>query len=365
VKTKTKTRAALLQHRWRAQGLARPLGDTPEEVVGRLGAVQAENFSLAKWSVGRRTAGANHETVELALANGTILRTHLLRPTWHFVLARDIRWMQRLTAPRVRAMSASRRRELELDPPLLSRSRKIISEALEGGQHRTRRQLAERLGMAGIETGMERLAHIVMDAELEGLICSGKADGKSQTYALLDERAPAGQRLEEDEALAELARRYFTTRGPATEHDFRWWSSLRAVDARQAIESIQESLERVDQNGRTYWLGPDGGSPIPGRSSPIQLIPRLDEYVVAYTRSRDVMLGSRSDQVQILSQRDEHPVLRRGQFAGSWQRRVTRNGLQIVLLPGAQLDPADFKSLERAAAEYGRFFSLTVALLRD
>jgi hypothetical protein len=343
------SRAALVRHRWRAQGLAAPLGDKPEAVVGRLAAVQAERYSLAKWSLGQRTTGATDATIERALTEGAILRTHLLRPTWHFVLARDFRWIQRLTAPRVRSMTASRRRELELDPEVLSRSRKIITRALRGGRHHTRRELAARLGAGGIETNVERLAHLMMDAELECLVCSGIPEGKWQTYALLDERAPSGVPLAGEEALAELARRYFTTRGPATEVDFRWWSSLRATDARWAIEAIASSLERVELDGRTYWMSSDDELPACGRPPSIQLIHRLDEYVVAYTRSRDLILGKGLDRVTLLGQRDEHPVLRLGHFAGRWQARASGIAAELV-------DPGDRDGLDRAVARYQRFF---------
>lgn len=343
------TRTALVRHRWRAQGLAGPLAATPEKVIGRLAAVQAERYSLAKWSVGQRTRGASDATIEGAFTNGTILRTHLLRPTWHFVLARDIRWIQRLTAPRVRAMTASRRRELELDPALLSRSRRIITRALQGGRHRTRRELAARLAAVGIETNVERLAHIMMDAELECLVCSGVPEGRWQTYALLDERAPTGDRLDGEEALAELARRYFTSRGPATELDFRWWSSLRATDARYAIEAAGSSVERVEFDDRTYWMASDYELPAFGRPPSIQLIQRLDEYLVAYTRSRGLILGKELDRVILLGQRDEHPILRRGHFAGRWQGRGNGIAAQLV-------DPGDRDGLDRAVTRYQCFF---------
>lgn len=355
--------ASLVRRRLRAHGLARPLADTPQEVVRRLGAMQAENYPLAKWSIGQRAAAVlTDRSLELALADGTILRTHLLRPTWHFVLPRDIRWIQGLTAPRVRAMSASRYRDLELDARLLSRSHEIIARALEGGHHHTRGELGERLVEAGVDARVDRLAHIVMDAELECLICSGSPRGKSQTYALLDERAPGGDRLEGEAALAELARRYFTTRGPATEIDFRWWSSLKAVDARRALEAARPSLGQVELDGRTYWLGPDGSGPASGRSPSIQLIQRLDEYVVAYTRSRELVLDGALKRRNVLGEgRHLHPMLRRGRVVGLWQRRVNGAALEI-LTESSRLERADRHSLERAAARYGRFFGVPVEL---
>jgi hypothetical protein len=262
-------------------------------------------------------------------------------------------------------MTASRRRQLELAPRLLARCHDLIARALEGGRHLTRGELGDRLARAGISARAGRLAHIVLDAELECLICSGAPRGNSQTYALVDERAPQGEQLEREESLAELARCYFTSRGPATEMDFRWWASLRAADARQAIAAARSGLESVDFEGRTYWRGPDGGLPATRRSPGVHLLQMLDEYVVSYTSSRHLMLPSGSDRFSVFGETGrQHPVLRRGQVIGIWQRRIRDAALEVTLRRGSRLERAEREAVADAAVRQGRFFGMTVEVIQ-
>src|SRR5688572_10872776 len=209
----------------------------PAEVVGWLGAVQAQDYAAAKWALALRAPGLTDADVDRALADGSILRTHVLRPTWHFVLPDDIRWMLALTAPRINALSAYYYRQMGLDDATFARSNDVLAKALQGGQQRTREELAAVLHQAGIYNG-ELLAftYLMIRAELDGVVCSGARRGKQFTYALLDERAPQARQLTRDEALAELARRYFSGHGPATLADFVWWSGLTVTDARSGLE---------------------------------------------------------------------------------------------------------------------------------
>lgn len=195
------------------------------ETVSWMGALQAQDFNMSKWAIGARLPGITERGVEVALENGSILRTHLLRPTWHLVSAGDIRWMLALTGPRIKAGMASRNRQLGLTPEIFSHSNKTIEKALAKDGHQTREELVAQLHKAGIATDNNRASHLLMHAELEGLICSGKAKGKAQTYALLDERVAETKTLHQEEALASLAQTYFTSRGPATIYDFSWWSA--------------------------------------------------------------------------------------------------------------------------------------------
>ena len=199
-----------------------------------LGAVQAQQFDEAKWSLAERTHACTDADVEAAFARGEIIRTHVLRPTWHFVERGDVRWLLRLTRPRVHALNRYSYRMFELDASVLTRSHDVLAKTLADGEPRTRRELAERLAAAGIEADGPRLAYIVMHAELEELICSGPRRGKQQTYALLDHRAPPSplDGLSRERALAELVRRYFRSHGPATIKDFTAWSSLTVADTR-------------------------------------------------------------------------------------------------------------------------------------
>src|SRR5437773_6733489 len=207
------------------QHVTRRTLETPQTLVEWLGAVQAQDYAAAKWALGLRLHGMTDDNIEQAFTDGKILRTHVMRPTWHFVSPADIRWLLALTAPRVRAASAYYNRKLELDAAFFRRTHAVLANALQGGKQLTRDELASALQQAGIATeGEQRVTHIMMRAELDGIICSGARRDKQFTYALLDERAPQTRMLDRDEALAELARRYFTSHGPATLQDFVWWS---------------------------------------------------------------------------------------------------------------------------------------------
>ena len=192
---------------------------------------------MAKWSVAQRARGVTDSAVDRAFADGAILRTHILRPTWHFVLPADIRWLLALSAPRVHALNASYYRKAELDRGLFARSEAALARALKR-RHLTRTELAVVLDRVGIRASGLRLAYILMHAELEAVICSGAPRGKQQTYASFDERVPPAKPLHRDEALAELTARYFTSRGPATVKDFARWCSLTVSDARAGVEMV-------------------------------------------------------------------------------------------------------------------------------
>ena len=246
------------------------------DVVRWFGAVQAQDFNAAKWALGLRMRTATDEVIEEAFNKGEILRTHVMRPTWHFVAPEDIRWLLQLTAPRVNLKAGSAYRRFELTAAIFNRSTKIFTKALQGGRHLTRPALKSLLNAAGIDANDGiRLGHILLRAELDGVICSGPRIGKQSTYALLEERAPAGKTFNRDEALAELTQRYFRSHGPATLQDFVWWSGLTVEDAKRGIAQV--------------------GTP---RSAGIiqssaHLLPAFDEYFVAY-KDRQIAAGSLS-----------------------------------------------------------------------
>jgi hypothetical protein len=180
---------------------------SPAEVVRWLGAVQAQDYPAAKWGLALRAPGVSDADVERAFEEGDILRTHVLRPTWHFVAPSDIRWMLSLTGPRVHAAQAYYYRILGLDPKTRRRSRAAVERALRGGAALTRAELALVLKRHRIAVDGLRLAHLMADAELEGVVVSGPRKGKQFTYALLEERAPGAPDLPREEALAELTLR--------------------------------------------------------------------------------------------------------------------------------------------------------------
>src|SRR5262249_21956329 len=270
------TSARLANQRLSGTGFARP-----EDVVSWLGAVQAQDYLAAKSALALRMDRASESMIDPAFAAGTILRTDVLRPTWHFLAPADIRWMLALSKSRVSAAMASYTRRLEIDATIFRRSQRAIARALRGGVRLTRQELKAVLQRAGINPGsIQRLARIVIQAELDAVICSGPALGSQSTYMLFEERVPASRPLARDQALAELARRYFTSHGPAQLRDFAWWAGLTIGDARAGVAMAQRDLVQDTVDGRTYWLS---SSTRPrSRSRAVYLLPIYDEYLIAY-----------------------------------------------------------------------------------
>ena len=269
------------------QRITRPWRGGPEEVVAWLGAVQAQEYAAARWGLALRMSRSPTDAeIERACDDGRILRTHLLRPTWHFVTPADIRWMLALTAPRVHQAMSSYTRKLGLDSALMTRAAAVFERALGRGPCLTRPELGRELARAGLAAKGIALALMTQYAELEGVICSGPRRDKQLTYALLADRAPLARTLPRDEALGELTRRYFASHGPATIRDFVWWSGLNTSDAKRGLEISQARQESID--GRTYWIiSASRRKPLSG--STVHLLPIYDEYLVATataTRSR-------------------------------------------------------------------------------
>ena len=344
------------------QHLSQQTLEKPSEIVRLLGAVQAQDYSFAKWGVAQRTCNATDAAVERELDEGAILRTHVLRPTWHFVVAADIRWMLALTGPRVKGVLASYDRTLELDEPVLRRSRTALTKALQGGKHLTRTELSKVLQRARIRTeSTQRLARLVMHAELDGIICSGARRGKQSTYALLEERVPQAKAVERDAALFELARRYFSTRGPATVDDFAWWSGLTKADAKRGVQAAEPQLEHEIIGGRGYWF------PTPARlttKSPVaRLLPNYDEYFIGL-KDRSAMLSTlmtlgMEAGVGFLG---GHLLTINGQIVGGW-RRTSRGQTVIVELKLLTTLGKDERSgIARAVERFAAFLGLPVEL---
>ncbi len=331
-------------------------------VVRWMGAVQAQDYAGARWAIGLRAKSATDATVARAFDAGAILRTHMMRPTWHFVAPQDIRWMQALTSPRVHAGSRSIYRKLELDERLLAKCRTVFERALAGGAHLTRTELAAALARAGIAASGIRLAYLVMYAELEQVICSGPRLGRQFTYALLADRVPPAPALDRDEALAALARRYFTSHGPATVRDFVWWSGLKVGDARLGIELAGSALASAPRNGLTYWFAEGTLS----RSAQSRtratggafLLPNYDEYLIAY-RDRGTVAPSRAGAVPTRELLPYHLVLD-GRVVGSWRPRDTPREVVLDIAPYHRLTRKDTAEIRTAAERYARFLERSV-----
>jgi hypothetical protein len=330
----------------------------PAALVALLGAVQSQEFDAAKWALGLRMGPrATDAAIERAFDEGRILRTHVLRPTWHFVAPDDIRWMLELTAPHVRRSLATYHRRLELGRPLLTRAIQIVERALGDTGSLTRQDLRGCLAKAGITLDSMRLAFVMMEAELEAIVCSGPRSGRQFTYALLAGRAPTARPLPRDEALSTLVRRYFTSHGPATIRDFAWWSGLSTADARRGLEIVRARHTSVD--GQGYWiLGRNTRDAPSARSnSAAHLLPIYDEYLVAY---RDRAAVPHSWQPSGATVAFRHALVIDGQVAGTWRTARDQDGTTMTMTPARRLNARERHAAREAAARYERFLGCEI-----
>ena len=356
------THFEIAKQRLHNQRLAGAPFERTEEVVRWLGAVQSQDYAGAKWGLSQRTTGAADAEIDRAFNTGTILRTHVMRPTWHFVTPADIRWILALTSPRVHAVNAYHYRRLELNQAIFKRSDALIAGALQGGRQRTRAELAAVLQDGGIPASGQRLGYLVMYAELEAVICSGARRGKQFTYALFDERVPPSAPLDRDAALAELARRYLTSHGPATLRDYAWWSGLTAADAKAGLERVQSHFENEIVDGRTYWFAPPE-RPAEVKEPTIHLLPNYDEHLISskdrYTRlDPNVPEDLDLENGALIA----HVIVKNGLVIGGWRRTLGKNQVFIETNLLVELNQTERDALEEAAKAYGRFLGLPVTL---
>ncbi len=351
----------IVHHRLYNQRLTKPAFKKPAEVVAWLGAVQAQDYAAAKWSLSLRMPPATDAMIEKSLDDGAILRTHVMRPTWHFVMPEDIRWMQTLTAPRVRALLGSYDRKLELTEAVLSRCYNTITGALEGNQYLTREELADQLEAEGIPARGQRLAHIVMHAELNALICSGPRRGKQFTYALLDERVPSAKTLNRDDSLAKLALMYFSSHGPAQLKDFAWWSGLSTKDSQTALKLVESQLETETIDDKTYWFPPQKRIAKPETPKAF-LLSIYDEYIIAY-KDRSAIADERYVE-KLLQMGSALPnmITLDGRVAGTWKRELKKD--RVIVKSGFLRDLSDdeHEALNAAVERYSAFLELPVEL---
>jgi hypothetical protein len=346
----------IADQRLRNQLITRPGSRRPETVVAWLGAVQAQEYGPAKWGLALRSSPRTTDRiVERAIAQGRILRTHVLRPTWHFVAQADIRWILELTGPQVQRRMSTYDRQLGLDVGIMTRAIGVIERALGDRGYLLRAELGTGLKRAGLPSDTIRLAHIMMHAELEGVICSGPRRGNKFTYALLDQRSPAAGRLQRDEALAELTRRYLRSHAPATVRDLVWWSGLPTGDARRGLEMVRARFREID--GVRYWtLGSAPRASSSGKAG-VHLLPVYDEYLVAYRDQHAVprpayVLGSFL-----------HALVAGGQVIGKWTRIPGRTGVTLDVQAERRLTRGERRSLLRMVARYGQFLGVSATCL--
>lgn len=340
------------------QGISTRRFSTPGEVVCWLGAAQAQDYYGASWALGLRIPGATDDLIETALTEGTILRTHIMRPTWHFVTPADIRWIQALTAPRVHTLNSYMYRQFELDEALLTRCSDLIAKALSGGVQLTREEIGVELSKVGIIADGVRLGYILHYAELEALICSGGRRGKQHTLALLEERAPNAKLLPCDEALAELTRRYFTSHGPATIRDFAWWSGLTVADVKAGLALCAGELVEEVIDGKSYWLSASLPTITLEPSPTVHLLPPFDEYGIAYKDHSASLDPDHQDQAKNAIYGGLTVI--DGQGVGYWRRTLKKGAVVIRSEPWRPLTTEETEAFADAGERLGAFLGRSV-----
>jgi hypothetical protein len=333
----------------------------PADVVAWMGVVQAQDYLGALWAIGLRMRTAVEGDIERALAEGSIVRTWPMRGTLHFVAAADVRWMLDLLAPRTISARAGRHRDLELVEADFTRSRKAVARALRDGRRLPRDAMYRVLESAGVSAAGQRGIHVLGRLALDGLICFGPRDGKQHTFTLLAEWVPSAKPKPRDESLAELARRYFTSHGPATVQDFAWWSGLPLLEARKALGMVESQLARESVDGRDFWYSPAEAATL--KATPeAYLLPAFDEFLVGYTDRSAALRAQNAQSVNngggILSP----TIVVDGQVVGTWKRALKRNAVTVTPTLFAQYERIPASRMRDAAERYGAFLGLAAEI---
>lgn len=343
------------------QHILNPLSLSAKELVTSMGAMQAQDLTMAKWAIGLRVQDSTEKKIETAYNNGEIIRTHLMRPTWHFVSSDDIYWLLELTAPRIKPLLKTRNVHLELTEDIFSRCFRILERELVGGNVLTRDELVRLLAEENIKTDENRLSHLMLRAELDGLICSGPLQNNKLTYALLSDRVPVKKMLPKNEALCELAKRYFVSHGPATLQDFVWWSGLSISDAKKSLEANRSNLVAETFDSDTYWCG--NSVSLPESNQSVHLLPAFDELLISY-RDRKAIISDLDNKKAISNNGIFRPiVVINGKVCGIWRRISQKNQTLIDVNLFQMQNKQTVEAIESEANRYGLFINKPMQLI--
>lgn len=350
----------------------------PAAAVRLLLAVQAQDPPLSRYSVGLRTRAGTDATVRRALDDGAILRTHILRPTWHMVAADDIRPLLALTSARVESSTAGRRRELAIDEATITAAFAVLQDALTGGRSLTRRELHPILPTTAVGRQNEVVAHLLSIAELRGLICSGplrvsEAGGRrastsqppaDHTYALLDDRVPLAPTSAREELVRWAVQRFFSGHGPASVADLTRWCAVTQTEVRAALHDLDGSLASVTMDGTELWFDPEPPPRSSNRRSAV-LLPRFDEAYLTYRitgfpRAPDHPLG---DKPLPLSEAGGGIAVHDLREVGHWKRTVVGDVMRVTVFVGPSVDDGGREALAQAAAHLAGFTGHQLALV--
>lgn len=331
--------------------------NTPREVIEHLGAMQSQEFLSARWGIGMRGQGLFAPDIEDAYDKGEIIRTHIMRPTWHFILPEDLLWMQELTSQRVRQLMSHYNKKLELTPEVFKKTNSLLINLLKGHNFLTRQEIKKELEKIGIQTDVQRLAHIMMWPELDGIVCSGPLRGGQLTYALVEERIKKSITLNRENALRELAIKYFQSHGPASIKDFSWWSGLSMEDSQNAVGLLGKEFDEFELEGRKYFY-PRNVSIVKNSIPYAHLLSIFDEYTIAY-KDRSALGGFKYiEELMSMGNALTSIVILNGQIAGTWKRVLKKNVVNVDCNLLKRLNTNEKQAVNETAQNYANFLGL-------
>lgn len=328
------------------------------EAVRRLTCVQSQERDHAFWSLGLRSRASTYAAVRAEHDSGAFVRTHILRSTWHFVAPEDLRWIQSLTAPRVEQSIGTYLRRDSIDEPLIARTFRVLAGCLAGQNVLTRNEIAARFQVAGLPAKGLAFTHLIMLAELRALVCGGPMAGVHHTYGLVDELIPPSRERPREEALVELAHRFFGGHGPACLKDFTRWSSLTVADARTALTELEADgrLQRGEVSGIPHW----SDAAVAERTTRPRvglLLPEYDEVTLSYPQVNFPVAHD-------LPTNESDPwwttVLVDGTRVGSWKRTLARDRVTVAMRLSPSVTADQSAAIDEGVERLGRFLGLVV-----
>ncbi|MDU1891027.1 MAG: winged helix DNA-binding domain-containing protein [Dysgonomonas sp.] len=340
-----------------SQQLVNPSFNNPKDLVSWMGAVQAQDYKMVKWALGLRLGSATIKDVEDSLHSGEIIRTHIMRPTWHLVPAEDLRWMMLLTGKRIKAAHRSYGYHRFIDDELCNKGNDHIVKILEGNNHLTKQEIGEELIKAGIAADPAHIAHFIMSAEVDGLICSGADKKNKVTYALLDERIPPTKELHKEEALTKIALRYFKSHSPASLNDFVWWSGLLITEAREAIKLIESELIK-DKFSNDNLFVHQSYKECKEHEDTLHFLPSYDEYIISY-KDRTAVLPLEHQPKAFTNYGIFYPIImHKGKIVGNWKKATKKGGPIIETTFFDKKIKIDKALIKKAEEKYRAFYIL-------
>jgi hypothetical protein len=336
---------------------------TARDIASWMGALQAQDYNMVKWAFGIRLPDATEISINEEIDSGKIIRTHLLRPTWHFVSSDDIYWIQKISADHIRSSLSYRDNQLGLTSRILSKTSSAIENILKNNIHLTREELFTELVNSGLKLKNEQASHIFVRAETEGIICSGRQKKGKPTFALLHEWVPVNKKnYTRDESLKELGYKYFMSRGPATVQDFAWWSGLSLREARLGLEYNKSNLISEVVENQTFWFS-DYSVNNDQNQERVFLLPSYDEFLLSY-RDRSASISDNNHKKAVSNNGIFYPViLSDNQISGTWKRKSKRDNVAIsTSLFKTKLPP---ESIESAINRYSGFLGKKAELAVD